>query len=143
MMNTKEGNKMILVISTQHYENYGAHDWDGVGACPQYWKAKGGDEIMITDVDTGLYTADQIVEMVRGDIEMRNEGFECTIIGYGFQEDGYMSWFEKSQLDYEGKVTHPETRITMGEVVGRWLNLEDPKAYAEASADADAIYYGA
>ena len=31
-----------LVINTQHKENYGAHDWDGKGECPQYWKFKGG-----------------------------------------------------------------------------------------------------
>jgi hypothetical protein len=33
-----------LVLTTQVYENYGAHDWDGEGDCPQYWKAKGGHE---------------------------------------------------------------------------------------------------
>jgi len=33
---------MLLVITTQLQENYGAHDWDGQGACPQYWKFKGG-----------------------------------------------------------------------------------------------------
>jgi hypothetical protein len=32
---------MKLMITTQIQENYGAHDWDGVGACPQYWKFKG------------------------------------------------------------------------------------------------------
>ena len=35
---------MKLLITTQNYENYGAHDWDGVGECPQYWKAKGGSD---------------------------------------------------------------------------------------------------
>jgi hypothetical protein len=38
---------MKLVISTQVYENYGAHDWDGTGECPQYWKAKGGSDYVI------------------------------------------------------------------------------------------------
>lgn len=33
---------MKLVIDTQHTENYGAHDWDGQGECPQHWKNKGG-----------------------------------------------------------------------------------------------------
>jgi len=33
-----------LVITTQVYENYGAHCWDGKGECPQHWKAKGGNE---------------------------------------------------------------------------------------------------
>ena len=36
--------KFNIVISTQVHENYGAHDWDGKGQCPQYWKAKGGYE---------------------------------------------------------------------------------------------------
>lgn len=34
---------MKAIIQTQHYENYGAHDWDGEGECPQYWKPKGGN----------------------------------------------------------------------------------------------------
>lgn len=36
-----------LAITTQVYENYGAHCWDGEGECPQYWKAKGGSEYQI------------------------------------------------------------------------------------------------
>jgi hypothetical protein len=31
---------MKLLITTQYMENYGAHDWNGEGACPQYWKMK-------------------------------------------------------------------------------------------------------
>lgn len=34
---------MKAIIQTQHMENYGAHDWDGTGECPQYWKPKGGN----------------------------------------------------------------------------------------------------
>lgn len=33
-----------LVIYTQYEENYGAHDWEGEGECPQYWKMKGGGD---------------------------------------------------------------------------------------------------
>jgi hypothetical protein len=39
---------MKVIIQTQTYENYGAHDWDGKGACPQHWKPKGGDTFIIT-----------------------------------------------------------------------------------------------
>ena len=41
---------MKIVIGTQHKENYGAHDWDGKGECPQYWKFKGGNTYIIEDV---------------------------------------------------------------------------------------------
>ena len=34
---------MKAIVQTQHMENYGAHDWDGQGECPQYWKPKGGN----------------------------------------------------------------------------------------------------
>jgi hypothetical protein len=40
-------NSIIVVISTQFRENYGAHDWDGTGYCPQHWKSKGGDTYFI------------------------------------------------------------------------------------------------
>ena len=38
---------MRLVIHTQYRENYGAHDWDGKGECPQYWKLKGGSTYVV------------------------------------------------------------------------------------------------
>ena len=42
---------MKLVIHTQFKENYGAHDWDGQGECPQYWKFKGGSTYIVSDVE--------------------------------------------------------------------------------------------
>lgn len=38
---------MKIVVQTQFRENYGAHDWDGVGECPQYWKYKGGSTYFV------------------------------------------------------------------------------------------------
>ena len=38
------------VAEYQVYENYGAHDWDGTGECPNYWKAKGGSEKLLATV---------------------------------------------------------------------------------------------
>lgn len=51
-----------LVIQTQYRENYGAHAWNGVGACPQYWKNKGGDTYVVNvslaqAQDPAFYTA--------------------------------------------------------------------------------------
>jgi len=61
---------MQLLITTQTQENYGAHDWDGEGACPQYWKFKGG-------------------------------------MDYKYDE--------RSQLEYEGRIAYPATRLTLKE----------------------------
>ena len=41
---------MQIVVQTQYSENYGAHDWDGTGECPQYWKQKGGETYVVTGV---------------------------------------------------------------------------------------------
>ena len=45
---------MKLLITTQVRENYGAHDWDGTGECPQYWKFKGGNEYLVLNVEPSL-----------------------------------------------------------------------------------------
>ena len=60
-----------LVIQTQHKENYGAHDWDGKGECPQYWKFKGGSTYFVMDLTdsqvakieaTGIPTLESLIE---------------------------------------------------------------------------------
>jgi len=45
---------MKLAIHTQYKENYGAHDWDGQGECPQYWKFKGGETFVMAIEDPNL-----------------------------------------------------------------------------------------
>jgi hypothetical protein len=106
---------MMLVIQTQHYENYGAHDWDGTGQCPQYWKAKGGCEYKVVGFKAHLPSladsAEATVTILRGRIEESSEYFRCTIVDWSIQSDTYLSWFEKSQLDYEGEVAHSEPII--------------------------------
>ena len=78
-----------LVIQTQHRENYGAHDWDGVGECPQYWKFKGGNTYVVRNltsqhinkiVEHGIPTLSSL-------IEFRSEAFEEYILGWEIVED--------------------------------------------------------
>ena len=103
---------MILVIQTQDYENYAAHQ----GFTGEFrWKAKGGSEYKITDVPTNVDLA-EVVELARGSIEQDNEYFQTTIIGYGLEPDTYLSWFEKSQLEYDGEITFKEPTIEYSEL---------------------------
>jgi hypothetical protein len=51
---------MKLLITTQVRENYGAHDWDGVGECPQYWKSKGGNDYVLRDFKGSDGQADRL-----------------------------------------------------------------------------------
>lgn len=94
-----------LLITTQVYENYGAHDWDGTGACPQYWKAKGGNDYVVKKFKD-LNKVTETVMALRSQIECDNEGFRESIIGWEIVGDKYLTEFEQSQLDYEGKIRY-------------------------------------
>lgn len=95
-----------LLISTQVYENYGAHDWDGKGECPSYWKAKGGNDYVVKKFRGGDEAATVAVMGLRSQIEQNNEYYQETIIGWKIVADKHLTEFEQSQLDYEGKITY-------------------------------------
>jgi len=100
---------MQLLITTQIQENYGAHDWDGTGACPQYWKFKGGNDYKY-DLGSTLRNAEALAELVnhfRGQIDVDNEGFREYVIGWDVVADDYLTDFEKSQLEYDGHIAYP------------------------------------
>jgi hypothetical protein len=92
-----------LLITTQVYENYGAHDWDGTGDCPQYWKAKGGNDYVVKRFKGDATVA---VMALRDQIEEDNLHFREQIIDFRIVKDSYLTEFEQSQLDYEGKITY-------------------------------------
>ena len=98
-----------LLITTQVYENYGAHDWDGVGQCPQYWKAKGGNDYVVKRINVNKVT--ETVMALRGQIEQDNDGFRETIIGWEVVANDYLTEFEKSQLEYEGSIRYPAKEL--------------------------------
>jgi hypothetical protein len=78
---------MKLVINTQYCENYGAHDWDGKGKCPQYWKFKGGSTYVIENVeDYELALSESLVNLELPEdldnlIAHRDEYFEEYVNG--------------------------------------------------------------
>ena len=92
-----------LLITTQVYENYGAHDWDGVGECPSYWKAKGGSDYVVKKFRGDATVA---VMGLRSQIECNNDHFREQIIDFRIVKDDYLTEFEQSQLEYEGKITY-------------------------------------
>jgi hypothetical protein len=107
---------MMLVIQTQDYENYAAHQgFDG----SFYWKAKGGSEFKITGIPEGA-DLDEVVELVRSEIERDDEYFQTQIIGYGVEADDYLSWFEKSQLEYDGSIQFAEPTIDYAELTSEY-----------------------
>ena len=79
-----------LVINTQHRENYGAHDWDGKGECPQHWKYKGGTTYFVTGL-TGKQInkiAHHGIPTLSKMIESKNEMFEEYILDWEIRDLG-------------------------------------------------------
>ena len=108
---------MMLVIRTQYMENYGAHDWDGTGECPQYWKMKGGSEYKITNVPLNI-DYQEVVSMAN--VEKDNEYCREYILDWSMEADDYLSWFEKSQLEYDGVIACKEPTIEYSELNGEF-----------------------
>jgi hypothetical protein len=101
---------MKLLITTQVYENYGAHDWDGVGECPQYWKAKGGNDYVVLNVDANR--AREIFASVRSQCEEDNQGYREHVLDWEVVADDYLTEFERSQQEYEGRIAYPARVLT-------------------------------
>jgi len=85
--------KAKIVIGSQYRENYGAHDWDGKGECPQYWKFKGGSTYVI-EFDVNSESAKDIVEAVKPLIEYSNTASEEYILDYSVVDLDETPWEE-------------------------------------------------
>lgn len=104
---------MILVIRTQYMENYGSHDWDGKDVCPQRWKYKGGKEYIVTGVNPNQ-DLEAVVDCAFS--SESNDYYREYIIEWTLESDDYMSWYEKSQLEYDGVINYPESRVSWSEL---------------------------
>ena len=101
---------MMLVIRTQFQENYAAHQ----GFNGEYrWKMKGGSEYKVKNLPLNIDYA-SVVEMAG--VEQDNEYTKEAIIDWSVEPDDYLSWFEKSQLEYEVKIVAPEPTLDYNEL---------------------------
>ena len=85
---------MKLIIDTQHRENYGAHDWDGEGQAPQYWKNKGGSIYVVENLSSA-----QVSKIRKGGIptlskliERSDEFSQEFILDFTFVDDVATPW---------------------------------------------------
>ncbi len=107
---------MKLMITTQVQENYGAHDWDGQGECPQYWKFKGGNDYSynLGPVARSEQALAELIHALRKQIECDDVGYREYIVGWSVEADNYLTEFEQSQLEYEGKIVFRTRELTLG-----------------------------
>lgn len=95
---------MKVFVFTQVYENYG-------DAAQPYWKAKGGDEYVIT----GIWDEEEAtvaVMALRDQIEKANDYMTETIVDYQLADEDELTPFEQSQLEYEGRIVYPAKELT-------------------------------
>lgn len=96
-----------IVLSTQIHENYGAHDWDGKGECPQYWKAKGGNEYQLNlgsandVIAMGSEEVRQKAEELRSEIERCDEYFEEHAIGWELVPSNVKTYEEEMEAWFD------------------------------------------
>jgi hypothetical protein len=57
----------------------------------------------------------ELVEHFRADIEEDNDYYRNHIIGWEVVADDFLTDFEQSQLEYDGRITYPATRLTLKE----------------------------
>lgn len=96
---------MKLVIYTQYRENYGAHDWDGTGTCPQYWKSKGGSTYVVASLTPAqvLKIKDSGIPTLTSLIEYANDYTLEYVINYRVVPDSTSvceEWESPIMLDY-------------------------------------------
>jgi hypothetical protein len=92
-----------LLIQTQVYENYGTAD-------EPYWKPKGGADYVVKKFkDFNKVT--ETVMALRSQIEQDNEYYREHIINFEVVANDYLTDFEKSQWEYEGKITYPAKEL--------------------------------
>lgn len=102
-----------LLITTQVYENYGAHSWNGYGDCPQYWKPKGGSDYVVLNFTGGDVEATDAVIALRPRIECNDDFCRETVMGWNLVADDYLTDFEQSQLEYDGKIMFSPQILTL------------------------------
>lgn len=103
---------MKLLITTQILENYAWREDGSIGTgADAYWKAKGGEDYIVT----GKFPNDEAiiaaVMCLRSEIEQNNDYVQETILGWTLVDNDYLTDFERSQLEYEGKITYPARQL--------------------------------
>jgi hypothetical protein len=101
----------MIVIQTQYRENYGT-------STEPYWKSKGGSEYKVLNTpDLSEEEVTELVMSLRSKIEYRETFSEEYITDWFTAPNTYLSWFEKSQLEFDGVINHKEPILNYEELV--------------------------
>lgn len=103
---------MKAIFTTQVYENYAIREDGSVGTgADAYFKAKGGDEYVVLNVDKTQMS--RILAEVRAKVEVSNDYFRETVVDLQLVEDDYLTEYEKSQLEYDGRIVYSPKELEL------------------------------
>lgn len=101
---------MMLVIRTQYRENYGTET-------DPYWKSKGGQEFKVINlpIDPSEEFLLELVDSLLPEVQYENAWSVQYVLDWSLEDDSYLSWFEKSQLEFDGEIVCAEPIINYEE----------------------------
>ena len=104
----------MLVLRTQYQENYGTAE-------DPYWKNKGGQEFKVKNLPTNLTEQEmlEVVDNLLPQVQYENEYQIQYLLDWSVEDDSYLSWFEKSQLEYDGEITFKEPELDYEKLCGQ------------------------
>ncbi|MFN9904389.1 MAG: hypothetical protein ACK55Z_37570, partial [bacterium] len=103
---------MKVVIYTQVFENYAWNEDGSIGKGKDaYWKAKGGDEYVVTGI-WDQEEATTAVMVLREQIERADDYIIETIVDWELVDNEFLTQFERDQLEFDGKIEFPAKEIT-------------------------------
>jgi len=106
-------------------ENYGAHDWDGAGECPQYWKPKGGNTYILRGVGIEDVMPDgKAYDLLEQAINSKSEYFEEYIVS--------QELVDNCDFDVKNYVESWESPI--------WLDMVGDKLMASRTQENDMMF---
>jgi hypothetical protein len=103
---------MKAIFTTQVYENYAWREDGTIGTgADAYFKPKGGDEYVVRGVDPEQVF--EVLEKVALQIEKANDYFQEFIVDIQIVEDDYLTEYERSQLEYEGRIVYSPKELEL------------------------------
>lgn len=103
---------MKAIFYTQIYENYAWKEDGSIGVGDDaYFKPKGGDEYVVLNVDRSRMS--EVLTEVRAKVEVSNDYFRENVVDFELVEDDYLTEYERSQLEYEGRIEYSPTELEM------------------------------
>lgn len=113
---------MAKLVTTQYRENYGSHDWNGKGDCPQYWKSKGGEVYIVDDSidikifeDTIVYSDNYSEESVVNVIECSEDEADSKLDPWEIRT--YVSRYENGMFKMSEVIDNEESKCYEKEVL--------------------------